>query len=97
DGDAVQCVLAAAGQRPRRRREHVAGLTTRELDVIRLLARGLSTKQIAAELVITPKTADSHIQHVYAKIGVSTRAAATVFAMRHGLVEAGRSSGELPM
>jgi len=94
DGEAVDAVLSAAGQRPRRRREHVSGLTARELEVLRLIARGRSTKQVAAELVITPKTADSHIQHIYAKIGVSTRAAATVFAMRHGLVE---SSGELPM
>jgi DNA-binding NarL/FixJ family response regulator len=62
--------------------------------VLRLLARGLSTKQIAADLVITRKTADSHIQHVYSKIGVSTRAAATIFAMRHDLVE---GSGEYPM
>ncbi|MEA2360701.1 MAG: hypothetical protein QOI62_3961 [Solirubrobacteraceae bacterium] len=97
DGDAVECVLVAAGQRPRRRREHVSGLTARELEVLRLLARGLSTRQIATELVITPKTADSHIQHIYAKAGVSTRAAATVFAMRHDLLDMVRSSGELPM
>jgi HD-GYP domain-containing protein (c-di-GMP phosphodiesterase class II) len=92
DGEAVECVLTAAGHAPRRRREHPSGLTARELDVLRLLARGRSTKQIAAELVITPKTADSHIQHIYGKLGVSTRAAATVFAMHHGLI-----SGELPM
>jgi HD-GYP domain-containing protein (c-di-GMP phosphodiesterase class II) len=97
DGDAVECVLAAATGRPRRRAEHPGGLTSREVEVLRLLARGLSTKQVAAELVITPKTADSHIQHVYSKIGVSTRAAATIFAMRHDLVDASESSGELPM
>jgi len=94
DGDLVECVLAAAGHQPRRRREHVAGLTARELEVLRLIARGRATKQVAAELVITPKTADSHIQHIYSKLGVSTRAAATVFAMHHGLLE---TSGELPM
>jgi DNA-binding NarL/FixJ family response regulator len=82
-------VLAAASGRRRRRAEHPGGLTSRELEVLRLLARGLSTKQVAAELVITPKTADSHIQHLYSKIGVSTRAAATIFAMRHDLVDAG--------
>jgi DNA-binding NarL/FixJ family response regulator len=49
---------------------------------------------VAAELVITPKTADSHNQHIYSKLGVSTRAAATVFAMHHGLLG---TSGELPM
>lgn len=86
--DAVSCVLAAAGQeKGRRRRERVAGLSAREAEVLRLLARGLSTKQIAVELVISPKTADSHIQHTYTKIGVSTRAAATVFAMRHDMVD----------
>jgi HD-GYP domain-containing protein (c-di-GMP phosphodiesterase class II) len=94
DGEAVECLLAAATGRRRRRAEHAGGLTTREVEVLRLLARGLSTKQIAAQLVITPKTADSHIQHLYSKIGVSTRAAATIFAMRHDLVE---DSGELPM
>jgi HD-GYP domain-containing protein (c-di-GMP phosphodiesterase class II) len=85
DADAVECVLVAAGRRPRRRRPQVAGLTARELEVLQLIARGRSTKQIAADLTITPKTADSHIQHIYSKLGVSTRAAATVFAMHHGL------------
>jgi HD-GYP domain-containing protein (c-di-GMP phosphodiesterase class II) len=95
DSDAVECVLVASGHAPRRRRTHVSGLTPRELEVLGLIARGRSTKQIAAELTITPKTADSHIQHIYSKLGVSTRAAATVFAMHHGLLE--QSSGELPM
>jgi HD-GYP domain-containing protein (c-di-GMP phosphodiesterase class II) len=90
DGEAAECVLAAATGRRKRRGEHPGGLTARELEVLRLVARGLATKQIAAELVITPKTADSHIQHVYAKLGVSTRAAATIFAMRHDLVDAGQ-------
>jgi HD-GYP domain-containing protein (c-di-GMP phosphodiesterase class II) len=89
DSDAVACVLTAAGLVKGRRRERVAGLSAREAEVLRLLARGLSTKQIAAELVISPKTADSHVQHIYTKIGVSTRAAATVFAMRHDLVDPG--------
>jgi DNA-binding NarL/FixJ family response regulator len=97
DGDAVSCVLAAAGLGRGRRRDRVAGLSAREAEVLRLVARGLSTKQIAAELVISPKTADSHIQHIYTKIGVSTRAAATVFAMRHELLDPLQSSGELPM
>ena len=58
-----------------------------------LLARGLQTKQIARALGISTKTADRHVQNAYAKIGVSTRAAATVFAMQHGLA----AWGELPM
>jgi HD-GYP domain-containing protein (c-di-GMP phosphodiesterase class II) len=85
DGDAVAAVLDAAGQRVERV-GRPAGLTEREAEVIALLARGLQTKQVARALDISPKTADRHIQHVYAKIGVSTRAAATLFAMEHGLM-----------
>jgi DNA-binding NarL/FixJ family response regulator len=55
--------------------------------VLRLLARGQTLKQIAAQLVISPKTVDSHAQHIYTKIGVTTRAGATLFAMEHGLLE----------
>ena len=78
DGDAAEAVLAAAGQPVRRRREHVASLTAREIEVLRLVARGLSIKEIGRTLTIAPKTADAHIQHIYAKVGVSTRAAATL-------------------
>jgi HD-GYP domain-containing protein (c-di-GMP phosphodiesterase class II) len=90
--DAVSAVLEAAGhssppiERP-------AGLTERELEVVRLLARGLQTKQVARALAISTKTADYHIQNSYRKIGVSTRAGATLFAMQNGLA----SLGELPM
>jgi HD-GYP domain-containing protein (c-di-GMP phosphodiesterase class II) len=87
DGDAVEAVLAASGQPVRRRRTHAAGLTPREVEVLRLLARGLSIKAIAAELTVAPKTVDAHIQHIYAKAGVSTRAAATLFAAEHDLLE----------
>jgi HD-GYP domain-containing protein (c-di-GMP phosphodiesterase class II) len=86
DAAAVDAVLAAAGHRAPRRREGPAGLTAREVDVLRLLARGLSSRQIAAELVITPKTARNHTEHIYTKIGTSSRAAASLFAMRHGLL-----------
>jgi HD-GYP domain-containing protein (c-di-GMP phosphodiesterase class II) len=86
DGELVEAVLAAAGHAPRRRIELVRGLTSREVEVLRLVAAGLSTRAIADRLVITPKTADAHIQHIYTKIGVSTRAAATMFAMQHDLV-----------
>jgi HD-GYP domain-containing protein (c-di-GMP phosphodiesterase class II) len=87
DGDAVAAVLGAAGhQGARARRELVAGLTERELAVLRLVARGHSTKAIGAELTISGKTADNHIQSIYAKVGVSTRAGATLFAMEHGLL-----------
>jgi len=54
--------------------------------VLILLARGLSNKQIAERLVITPKTAGNHVEHIYAKIGASSRAAAAMFAVQHGLL-----------
>jgi HD-GYP domain-containing protein (c-di-GMP phosphodiesterase class II) len=85
DPDAVAAVLEAARQ-PVPRIERPAGLTEREAEVIGLLARGLQTKQIARTLEISIKTADHHIQNAYRKIGVSTRAAAAVFAMEHGLL-----------
>jgi HD-GYP domain-containing protein (c-di-GMP phosphodiesterase class II) len=87
DADAVAAVVQAAGGGTRRRRPQVAGLTAREVEVLKPLARGLSTPAIARELVIARKTADAHIQHIYAKAGVSTRPAATLFAAQHGLLE----------
>jgi HD-GYP domain-containing protein (c-di-GMP phosphodiesterase class II) len=86
DGAAVDAVLAAAGLRVPRRREGLAGLTAREMEVLILLSRGLSNKQIAQQLVITPKTAGNHVEHIYAKIGASSRAGAAMFAVRHGLL-----------
>jgi DNA-binding CsgD family transcriptional regulator len=88
DGSAVEAVLSAAGHRPARRRDGPAGLTEREVDVLRLLARGLSSKEIAARLVIAPKTARNHTEHIYAKIGTSNRASASLFAVRHDLLAA---------
>jgi HD-GYP domain-containing protein (c-di-GMP phosphodiesterase class II) len=86
DGDAVDAVLAAAGHRVSRRREGPAGLTAREIDVLRLVARGMSSKEIATRLVISPKTARNHIEHIYVKIETSTRVGASLFAMQHGLI-----------
>ena len=76
DADAVEAVLGAAGHRVPRRRGGPAGLTAREVEVLRLLARGLSNKEIAARLVISPKTVANHVEHIYAKIDASTRAPA---------------------
>ena len=87
DGDAVEAVLRAAGHRPRRRPASLAGLTAREVEVLRLVARGLSTKEVAHELGISRKTAANHTERVYAKIGVTNRALASLFAVRHGLVD----------
>lgn len=92
DIDAVSAVLAAAGHRPERV-PRPAGLTDREVQVVVLIARGLQTKQIARALGISIKTADRHVQNSYAKIGVSSRAAAALFAMQHGLT----TWGELPI
>jgi len=87
DREAAEYVLAAAGHQSRPRpRTQPAGMTDREVEVLRLAATGLTTAQIARRLVISPKTADSHIQHIYAKIGCSTRGAAVLFALRHNLV-----------
>ncbi len=86
DAEAVAAVLAAAGHPVGRRREWPAGLTTREVDVLRLVARGLSSKQIASQLVITPKTTRNHIEHIYTKIDASSRVAASLFATEHGLL-----------
>ncbi|MDP9341014.1 MAG: LuxR C-terminal-related transcriptional regulator [Actinomycetota bacterium] len=86
DGDAVDTVLRAAGHRVRRRRALPAGLTTREVEVLRLLACGFSNREIADRLVISRKTAGNHIEHIYAKIGASNRARAGLFAMQHGLM-----------
>jgi HD-GYP domain-containing protein (c-di-GMP phosphodiesterase class II) len=86
DADAVEAVLGAAGHRVPRRREGPAGLTAREVEVLRLLARGLPNKAIAERLVISPKTVANHAEHIYAKINASTRAAAGLFAMQHGLL-----------
>ncbi|WP_052665573.1 HD domain-containing phosphohydrolase [Nitriliruptor alkaliphilus] len=85
DVEMVMAVAEAADQRrPQIRRP--AGLTDREVEVIGLLAHGKATKQIAASLSISAKTADRHIQNIYGKIGVSSRAAATLYAAEHGLV-----------
>lgn len=87
DGDAVDHVLSAAGHKVRKaRRKTAAGLSKREVDVLRLLSRGLTVKQMAVQLVISEKTVDSHIQHIYIKINVSTRVGATMFAMEHQLL-----------
>ena len=86
----VDAVLTAAGHQratvsaPRSRGP--AGLSRREVEVLRLAARGLTTREIADHLFITAKTADHHVQHVYTKIGVSTRAGAALWAMEHDLV-----------
>jgi HD-GYP domain-containing protein (c-di-GMP phosphodiesterase class II) len=86
EAGAADAVLTAAGQR-RARRVGPAGLTPREVEVLTLIARGASTRHAARTLGITAKTAETHIERIYAKTGASTRSTATLFAMRHGLLD----------
>jgi DNA-binding CsgD family transcriptional regulator len=88
DGEAVERVLAAAGHRRAARPPLPAGLTHREAEVLRLLALGLTTQQVADRLVISAKTADHHVQHIYTKLSVSTRGAAALFGIEHGILTA---------
>lgn len=90
DPEAVDAVLNAGGHRVwQRPRELPAGLTGRELEVLLVLVRGESNKQIADHLGISAKTVGHHVQHVYQKAGVRSRAAATVWAYEHDLVHTG--------
>jgi HD-GYP domain-containing protein (c-di-GMP phosphodiesterase class II) len=86
DGPAVEAVLAAAGHGRPARGSWPAGLTDREVDVLRLIARGCSAIEVGTELHITPKTARNHIEHIYAKLNTSNRTGAALFALTHGLV-----------
>lgn len=86
DGAAAAAVLRVAGHRATPRREWPAGLTTREVEVLRLVARGLAVKDVAGQLGISPKTVANHVEHVYAKIGANNRATASLFAVKHGLM-----------
>jgi HD-GYP domain-containing protein (c-di-GMP phosphodiesterase class II) len=86
DAAAVDAVLRAAGHRVRRRTEGPAGLTAREVEVLKLVAGGLSNREIAERLFISRKTAGNHIEHIYAKINTTNRAGASLFASQHGLL-----------
>jgi len=86
DAAAVDAVLAAAGHPARRRALAPGGLTPREIEVLELAARGATAKQVALRLGISPKTAGNHIERIYEKVGVSSRAEAALYAMQHGLV-----------
>jgi HD-GYP domain-containing protein (c-di-GMP phosphodiesterase class II) len=88
DPDIVAAVLDAAGQRPPSRRSDLrpAGLSDREIDVLRLVADGCANVEIAQRLFISRRTAEHHVQHIYAKVGVSSRAAVALFALEHDLL-----------
>ncbi|OBG15058.1 LuxR family transcriptional regulator [Mycolicibacterium celeriflavum] len=91
DSTAADAVLQASGHASGRRHARPDGLTAREVEVLRLVAQGTSNKGIAAELVLSEKTVRNHVEHVYAKIGVSNRIGASMYALEHGLA-AGRES-----
>ena len=94
DGDAVAAVLVVSGRPARMRRVRPAGLTERQLEVLRLVAAGKSNADIARQLVISSRTAEHHVQAVYLKIGSTSRAAAALFAMEHGLLGPPVSDGD---
>ena len=86
DSQAVEAVLAAAGHPGPRRHSAPAGLSPREIEVLRLIARGLSSKQIAAELSLSTKTVRNHTERIYSKTGVANRVTASLFAVEHCLL-----------
>jgi HD-GYP domain-containing protein (c-di-GMP phosphodiesterase class II) len=87
DPDVVVAVIEAAGQRVGPRRElRPTGLSDREIDVLQLVARACSNREIAEHLHISRRTAEHHVQHIYAKIGVASRSAAALFALEHDLL-----------
>jgi HD-GYP domain-containing protein (c-di-GMP phosphodiesterase class II) len=86
DADIVDAVLIAAGHAVRRRHSSPAGLSPREIEVLRLIARGLSSNEIAKRLTLSAKTVRNHTEHIYAKTGADNRVAASLFAVEHGLL-----------
>jgi DNA-binding NarL/FixJ family response regulator len=87
DREAVRNVLAAAGQAVSPKRpDWPNGLTDREVEVLRLICRGASNRVVAQKLVISPKTAGRHVENIYTKINVSSRASAALFALQNDLL-----------
>src|SRR5262249_45070602 len=86
DGTAVDAVLGVSGHARSASPAAPAGLTQREVEVLVLVARGATTRQVSQALHITPKTAGNHIERIYTKTGASSRSTATLFALQHGLL-----------
>lgn len=89
DADAVNAMLSVAGHEATTVAPLPAGLTEREVEVLRLLAEGCSNRRIAERLHISRRTAEHHVQHIYTKVGVSNRASVALFAIEHGLLPGG--------
>ena len=86
DASAVRAVITAAKEEPPAAVHWPRPLSDREVEVLRLAVRGLTTRQVGNRLGIAPKPVDRHLQNCYAKIGVSSRAGAALFALEHGLL-----------
>jgi HD-GYP domain-containing protein (c-di-GMP phosphodiesterase class II) len=86
DAETAEAVLHAAGHSRPADSARPSGLTQRELEVLRLAVQGLTMRAIASKLEVSPKTVDTHIQHIYNKTGVSTRGALALFAVERGLL-----------
>jgi DNA-binding NarL/FixJ family response regulator len=87
----VSAVLEAGGQRAQMpRRDWPAGLSDREIDVIRLAVRGRSNRQMARELFVSEDTVKTHLRHIYEKVGFSSRAGLALFAMENDLLSSSR-------
>ncbi len=88
DADVIAAVLDAAGQPSTASKRHrqPAGLSEREIEVLRLVSQGCSNPEIGRRLGISRRTAEHHVQHIYTKIGASTRASAALFALEHDLL-----------
>jgi HD-GYP domain-containing protein (c-di-GMP phosphodiesterase class II) len=93
DQSAVEAVLKAAGQEVPHIANTPSALTARELEILRMVAVGRSSRQVARELVISEKTVRNHLEHIYAKVGVTNRVSASMFALQHGIVRAGQVGG----
>ena len=89
DRGAVRCVLDGAGIGTPVRGDWPAGLTDREVEVLRLVARGGTNKDVARALRISHRTVQHHVDHIYDKIGVTSRAGAALFAAQQGLTGPG--------
>jgi DNA-binding NarL/FixJ family response regulator len=85
--------LAHASQAPPSELSLVAGLTAREAEVLRLLAEGMSDREIAAALSISSRTVGGHVTHLLGKLGVDSRTAAVAYALRHRLVGSSPTEG----
>ena len=96
DAAAVDAVLHVAGHRPGARSLGPSGLTSREVEVLALVARGAGTEEVARRLSISTKTVRNHLEHIYAKAQVSNRTGAALFAVQHGLVNGAEDEAPAP-